>query len=183
MSKTRRRLLTPLLVALMVGLMAVGISACGSGNPREVEEGEVIKVGGLEYTVIISRFLNPNDPEDAAYLAGQPPATADHNYFGVFLQAFNPNHSSFGLVNELTITDSTGQRYKALPSESEYAFPFSSTLEENEQVPQFDSSAASGPIQGSVAIFELPEEISSNRPLLLHIPGEPGDDGTVELDL
>ncbi|HEX4753328.1 MAG TPA: hypothetical protein VH268_10535 [Solirubrobacterales bacterium] len=183
MSKTRRRLLKPLLVALMVGLLAIGVSACGSGNPREVEEGEVVKVGGLEYTVIFSRYLNANDPEDAAYLSGQEPVADDHNYFGVFLQVFNPNHSSFGLVSKLTITDSTGKTYKALPSESEYAFPFSGIVEENEQVPKFDSSAASGPIQGSVAIFELPEEVSSNRPLLLHIPGAPGDAGVVKLDL
>ena len=183
MSKTCRRLLTPLLVALMVGLLAIGISACGSGNPREVEEGEVVKVGSLEYTVVFSRYLNANDPEDAAYLAGQKPVKDDYNYFGVFLQVFNPNPSSFGLVNHLTITDSTGKAYKALPSESEYAFPFSSTLEENEQVPKFDSPAASGPIQGDVAIFELSEEVSSNRPLLLHIPGSPGDGGVVKLDL
>lgn len=183
MSETRRRLLTPLLVALMVGLLAIGVSACGSGNPREVEEGEVVKVGGLEYTVVFSRYLNANDPEDAAYLAGQKPVRDDYNYFGVFLQVFNPNHSSFSLVSKLTITDATGRRYAALPSESEYAFPYSSILEENEQVPKFDSSAASGPIDGSVVIFELPEVVSSNRPLLLHIPGAPGDGGTVKLDL
>ena len=40
-------------------LLAIGVSACGSGNPREVEEGEVVKVGGLKYTVIFSRYLNP----------------------------------------------------------------------------------------------------------------------------
>ena len=183
MSKTRRRLLTPLLVALMVGLLAIGVSGCGSGNPREVEEGEVVKVGSLEYTVVFSRYLNANDPEDAAYLAGQKPVKDDYNYFGVFLQVFNPNHSSFSTVSKLTITDATGKRYVAVPSESEYAFPFGGIVEEQEQVPKFDSSAANGPILGSVAIFELPEEVSSSRPLLLHIPGAPGDGGTVELDL
>jgi hypothetical protein len=183
MSKTRRRLLTPLLVALMVGLLAIGVSGCGSGNPREVEEGEVVKVGGLEYTVIFSRYLNASDPEDVAYLAGQEPVKDDHNYFGVFVQVFNPNHSSFTVVPKMTITDATGKRYAPKESESEYAFPFSSILEEQEQVPKFDSSAASGPIDGSVVIFELPEEVSSSRPLLLHIPGAPGDAGTVKLDL
>jgi hypothetical protein len=183
MSKTRRRLLTPLLVALMVGLLAIGISACGSGNPREVEEGEVVKVGSLEYTVIFSRYLNANDPEDVAYLAGQEPVKDDHNYFGVFLQVFNPNHSSFTVAHDMTITDATGKRYVPVESESEYAFPFSSILEEQEHIPGFDSSGQSGPIQGAVVIFELPEEVSSSRPLLLHIPGAPGDAGTVKLDL
>lgn len=183
MKTTRRRFVTPLLAALMLGLVLVGVTACGSGEPREVEEGEVVKVGGLEYTVVFSRYLNENDAEDAAYLKGQKPVSNEHNYFGVFLQVFNPNHSSFTVVPKLTITDAEGNRYEALPSESEYAFPFSSILTENEPIPANDSSAQSGPIQGSVAIFELPEEVSSNRPLLLHIPGAPGDAGTVKLDL
>lgn len=183
MMKKHRRLSTSALAALMLVLLAIGVSACGSGEPREVEEGEVVTVGKLEYTVVFSRYLNEHDAEDVAYLKGQPPIKDDHNYFGVFLQVFNPNHSSFNVVHGLTITDSTGKRYKALPSESEYAFPFSSILTENEAIPEDDSSAQSGPIVGSVAIFDLPEEVSSNRPLLLHIPGAPGDSGTVKLDL
>jgi hypothetical protein len=183
MMKKHRRLSTSALAALMLVALAIGVSACGSGNPREVEEGEVVKVGKLEYTVVFSRYLNENDAEDVGYLQGQAPIKDDHNYFGVFLQVKNPNHSSFTLVHDLTITDATGKRYKALPSESEYAFPFSSILTENESIPEDDSSAQNGPIVGSVAIFELPEEVSSNRPLLLHIPGAPGDSGTVKLDL
>ena len=183
MMKNHRRLSTSALAALMLVLLAIGVSACGSGEPREVEEGEVVTVGKLEYTVIFSRYLNENDAEDVAYLEGQAPIKDDHNYFGVFLQVFNPNHSSFTVAHGLTITDSTGKRYKALPSESEYAFPFGSILTEQEPIPGNDSSAQSGPIVGSVAIFELPEEVSSNRPLLLHIPGAPGDSGTVKLDL
>ncbi|HEY0278711.1 MAG TPA: hypothetical protein VGC32_10630 [Solirubrobacterales bacterium] len=183
MMKNHRRLSASALAALLLVLLAIGVSACGSGNPREVEEGEVVTVGKLEYTVVFSRYLNENDAEDVAYLQGQPPIKDDHNYFGVFLQVFNPNHSSFNVVPVLTITDSTGKRYKALPSESEYAFPFSSILTENEKIPEDDSSAQSGPIVGSVAIFDLPEEVSSNRPLLLHIPGPTGESGTVKLDL
>jgi hypothetical protein len=183
MMKNHRRLPMSALAALMLVLLAIGVSACGSGNPREVEEGEVVKVGKLEYTVVFSRYLNENDAEDVAYLKGQAPIKEDHNYFGVFLQVKNPNHSSFTVVHGLTITDETGKRYKALPSESEYAFPFSSILTENESIPANDSSAQNGPIVGSVAIFELPEEVSSSRPLLLHIPGAPGDNGTVKLDL
>lgn len=178
-----RRLTLPVLAALALALLAVGVSACGSGNPREVEEGEVVKVGELEYTVIFSRYLNENDPEDVAYLKGQPPVQDENNYFGVFLQVKNPNHGSFNLVPDLTITDSTGKRYKALPSESEFAFPFSGLLTENESVPTNDSSAQNGPIEGAVAIFEMPEEVSADRPLLLHIPGAPGGSGTVKLDL
>ena len=46
-----------------------GLSACGySSDSKEVVEGEPVKLGELQYNVIFSRFLNPNDTEDAAYL-------------------------------------------------------------------------------------------------------------------
>jgi hypothetical protein len=183
MFSTHRRIALPLLVALMLGLLAVGVSACGSGDPRSVEEGEVVKVGGLKYTVIFSRYLNENDNEDAAYLVGQQPPKKDNNYFGVFLQVQNHTHGTLSLTKRLTITDADGNVYNALPSESEFAFPFGAHVEENEQIPVDDSTAQMGAIQGSVAIFELPEEVSGNRPLLLHIPGPLSESGVVELDL
>ncbi len=183
MLSTRRRLVMPLLAALFLGLLAIGVSACGSGNPREVEEGEVVKVGGLKYTVIFSRYLNEHDNEDAAYLKGLEPPQNGSNYFGVFLEVQNKTHGTLSLVHSLTITDSVGNKYTALPSESEYAFPFGGHVPENEGIPEVDTTAQSGPIQGAVAVFELPEEVSADRPLLLHIPGPLGEPGTVKLDL
>jgi hypothetical protein len=183
MISTHRRIALPLLFALMLGALALGVSACGSGNPHEVEEGEVVKVGGLKYTVIFSRYLNENDSEDAAYLVGQKPPKEDSNYFGVFLLVQNTTHGTIGLTKRLTITDSEGTAFDALPSESEFAFPFGAHVPENEQIPVLDSTAQSGPIQGAVAIFELPEEVSGARPLLLHIPGPLSESGVVKLDL
>jgi hypothetical protein len=183
MFSTHRRIALALFAALMLGLLAIGVSACGSGDPHEVEEGEVVKVGGLKYTVIFSRYLNENDNEDVAYLSGQQPPKEDSNFFGVFLQVQNNTHGTIGLANRLTITDAEDNVYNALPSESEFAFPFGGHVEENEQIPVLDSSAQMGAIQGSVAIFELPEEVSANRPLLLHIPGPLGESGVVKLDL
>jgi hypothetical protein len=183
MSTTRRKLLTPLVAALMLGLLLIGVTACGSGNPREVEEGEVVKIGSMKYTVVFSRYLNENDAEDTAYLVGQGPPGKEQTYFGVFLQVKNPTHGTLGLVPELWITDAEDNKYKALPSESEFAFPFGGHVEENEAMPVDDSTAQSGPIQGAVAIFKLPEAVSSDRPLLLHIPGPTGESGIVKLDL
>jgi hypothetical protein len=183
MISTHRRIALPLLVALMLGLLAIGVSACGSGDPREVEEGEVVQVGGLKYTVIFSRYLNEHDNEDVAYLKGQPPLKDESNYFGVFLQVQNHTHGTISLTKRLTITDADGNAYNALPSESEFAFPFGAHLGENEQIPLEDSTAQMGAIQGSVAIFELPEEVSGARPLKLHIPGPLGESGVVEIDL
>ena len=167
----------------MLVALALGVTACGSGEPREVEEGEVVTVGGLKYTVVFSRYLNPNDNEDAAYLKGLEPAQKEHNYFGVFLQVKNPTHETIGLVDELWITDAVDNKYEAIENESEYAFPFGEPVTENESIPLYDTTAQSGPIEGSVVIFEMPEEVSADRPLLLHIPGSGKESGIVKLDL
>jgi hypothetical protein len=183
MFTNRRRFAAPMLAALMLLVLALGVAACGSGDPREVEEGEVVKVNHLKYTVVFSRYLNPYDNEDAAYLKGLEPAQNEHNYFGVFLQVKNDTHETLGLVNELWITDAVHNKYEALQNESEYAFPFGAQLTENEPSPENDTPAQSGPLGGSVVIFELPEEVSANRPLLLHIPGPGKEEGIVKLDL
>jgi hypothetical protein len=82
------------------------------------------------------------------------------------------------------MTDAVHNKYKTIESESEYAFPFGEPVTENESIPLYDSTAQSGPIEGSVVIFEVPEEVSADRPLLLHIPGPSKDEsGIVKLDL
>jgi hypothetical protein len=184
MFTNRRRFTAPLLAALMLVVLSLVVSACGSSDDsREVAEGEIVKIGGLKYSVIFSRYLNPNDNEDAAYLKGLEPAKDGYNYFGVFLQVKNPTHETKTLVNELTVTDSDDQKFDSKETESEFAFPFGAKITENEWQPELDTTASSGPIQGSVVIFEVPEEVSANRPLLLHIPGPPEEEGTVVLDL
>ena len=60
-----------LAAALLVGVV---LSGCNT-NPESdlsVDEGQPVKLGDLLYNVEISRFLNPRDPEDRAYLAGSP---------------------------------------------------------------------------------------------------------------
>jgi hypothetical protein len=186
LSDTRRRFVLPLIAALALAILAIGVSACGSGDPSEVEEGEVVKVGKLSYTVVFSRYLNPYDNEDQGYLGGLEPAKKEHNYFGVFLQVKNPNHETISAANEIWVTDSIHNKYEPVVAEGEegeFAFPFGEELTEQETIPSYDSTAESGPIQGSVLIFELPEEVSANRPLLLHIPGAGKEVGIVKLDL
>jgi hypothetical protein len=84
----------------------------------------------------------------------------------------------------MTITDQDeGTEYKALPSESVFAFPLGGTVEPEEQIPVLDSPAQQGPIEGSVVVFEITEEASSNRPLILHLESPDGEKGEVQLDL
>lgn len=177
-----RRILRPLLVVLALAALAAGVSACGyESHEKEVVEGEPVKLGELSYNVTFSRFLNPNDNEDSAYLVGQPPARKGFAFFGVFLEIQNES-DKVQSVGSMTITDATGRTYSAFPSESLYAVDFGEQVEPEEQIPVLDSTAQQGPIEGAVILFRLGEAASVNRPLTLHIESG-GEKGEVTLDL
>jgi hypothetical protein len=179
----RARLALPLLAALLLGLVALTVSACGySNDSKDVAEGEVVELGELKYQVIFSRFLNPNDNEDAAYLVGQAPLPKGSSYFGVFLEVQNKSEDTQELAESFTIKDADEQTYDAIPSESLYAFPFGGEVESQEPIPAPDSTAQQGPIEGSLVLFELPASASENRPLTLFIAGPEGP-AEVKLDL
>lgn len=179
-----RRFVPALLAALALGLIAVGVSACGyEHHEKDVVEGEPVELGELAFNVTFSRFLNINDNEDSAYLVGQEPPPDGSAYFGVFFEVQNESEEEQTLPSTVWITDAADQRYDVLPSESLYALPFDGPVESQEQIPVLDSTPDLGPIEGSVAIFLLPAEASDNRPLTLHIPGADGENATVTLDL
>ena len=184
MSQHRRPLL-PLLALVALLLLAVGVSACGyESDSKSVSEGQSVELGELKYNVTFSRYLNPNDTEDEAFLVGQPEPPEGESYFGVFFEVQNESDETQVLPSTLTITDVDENEYEVLESESIFALPFEGEVESEEQIPRLDTAAQLGPIEGSVAIFLLPEEASENRPLTLHIPGPEGEEGAeVTLDL
>jgi hypothetical protein len=181
MSRLRR--LVPLLAALAFAAPALFVSACGySGDSKDVVEGEVVKLGELKYQVVFSRFLNPSDNEDSAYLVGQPPPPKGSGYFGVFLEVKNNSEETQKLTSSFTITDAGNQTFEAIPSESLYAFPLGGEVESQEPVPAPDSTPQQGPIEGSLILFQLPASASESRPLTLLIQGPEGP-AEVTLDL
>src|SRR5215469_15527357 len=98
MPPRRTRLVSSLLAALLLGLVALNVSACGySSDSKDVAEGEVVELGDLKYQVVFSRFLNPNDNEDSAYLVGQPAPKDGSTYFGVFLEVQNKSEDTHEL--------------------------------------------------------------------------------------
>jgi hypothetical protein len=178
-----RRFPPPLFAALVLAALAVGLSACGySSDSKDVVEGQSVSLGELQYTVIFSRYLNPADNEDAAYLVGQPELPPGHSYFGVFLKVQNESEEPQTLAKSLTIADAGHQTFDAIPSESLYAMQFGGEVESQEQVPVLDSTPEQGPIEGSLVLFDLPASASENRPLTLSIPGPEGP-AEVTLDL
>ena len=179
----RTRLVLPLLAALALAVLTATISACGySSDSKDVVEGEVVKLGDLKYQVVFSRFLNPNDNEDSAYLVGQPPAKKGSSYFGIFLEVQNKSEENQKLAETFTIADADEETFDAIPSESLYAFPAGGEVEPQEPIPAPDSTPQQGPIEGSLVLFELPSAASENRPLTLSIDGPEGP-AEVKLDL
>jgi hypothetical protein len=179
----RHRLVHPLLAALALVALAILVSACGyESHETEVVEGEPVELGELSYNVTFSRFLNPDDNEDSAYLVGQPPPPEASAYFGVFFEVQNESEEPQALAKSLTIEDAGHETFEAIPSESLYALPLGGEVEPQEQVPVLDSTPEQGPIEGALVLFQLPESASQNRPLILTIPG-PGGPAEVTLDL
>jgi hypothetical protein len=177
------RLIPSLLTAAALIALSLLVSSCGySSDSKDVVEGEVVKLGELKYQVIFSRFLNPNDNEDSAYLIGQPPAPKGSSYFGVFLEVQNKSEETQKLADSFTITDAGNRTFEAIPSESLYAFPVGGEVESQEPIPSPDSTPQQGPIEGSLVLFQLPASASESRPLTLSIPGPEGP-AEVTLDL
>ncbi len=183
MSRNRRFVL-PLLAAMALAALVLGATACGyESHETEVVEGEPVELGELSFNVTFSRYLNPNDTEDSAYLVGQEEPPPGFTYFGVFFEVQNDSSEPQALPSTLKITDADHTEFDVLPSESLYALELGGEVEAEEQVPVLDSTADLGPIEGSVALFLLPEEANENRPLTLHIHGADGENGEVTLDL
>ena len=133
--------------------------------------------------MIFSRYLNPNDTEDSAYLVGQAPPEPETTYFGVFFEVQNETEETKPLPDKFTIEDSDHEVFESLASESLYAFPMGGEVEAHEQIPVLDSTPEQGPIEGSVVLFLLPDDASQNRPLILEIHSPDGETGEVTLDL
>lgn len=180
---TTRRL-AKILPALAVLALSLGLVACGSEeDDKEVREGIPVELGELEYNVLFSRFLNPDDVEDRDYLVGQPPPGADQAYLGVFVQIVNNDEDELHpIAADWVLSDDEGNEYRALPSESPYALRLGASVGPDDQVPALDSTPQVGPVEGSLVLFLLPDEITENRPIELTIPGEDGP-ATVELDV
>lgn len=172
------------LVAVLVLVAGALVAGCGEDEEdHEVVEGEPVELGELLYNVQITRFLNPSDPEDEAYLRGQPRVPPDEDYLAVFMTVENEGDEPQQLPEEMRITDTRDNTYEPLRSDSEYALELGVTVPPGDEVPAPDTPAASGPIQGGMVLFRVDRAVTENRPIELHIPSESGEDALVELDI
>ena len=172
------------LVALLLVAAALAV-ACGEDEEDlDVEEGEPVELGELRYNVQITRFLNPRDREDVAYLQGQPAAPPAQVYLAVFMVIENEGDSAATLPDEMTVRDTRDNTFEPARSESPFALTLGETVSAGEELPPPDSAAASGPIQGGMVLFLVDRTVTENRPIELEIPSDSGgDEARVELDI
>jgi hypothetical protein len=176
-------------------LAAVALLAAGCGNKTNSlteaqTEGLYMDAGPLLYQVQISRYLNPADPEDAAYLTGLPAGTSTQPpkgqvWFAVFMQVRNRTNQTQQPTTQFTIRDTQGADYQPVPLNSKLN-PFAyvaAPLGPGGLNPGIETPAYNGPIQGSMILFKLTSSSLQNRPLTLRIDGGAGEVATIDLDL
>jgi hypothetical protein len=173
-------------LALAVALAAAALLSGCTTNPESdtnAIEGEGMKLGELLYNVQITRYLNPSDAEDRAYLVGQPPPTNNQYYLGVFMQIHNQSSQNQKIPRDFRVVDTVGHTFKPLPSKSLFALKLGSPLRNHGVLPEPESTAANGPIQGAMILFRIDSAAIEDRPLTLDIPSSSGTVGHVELDI
>ncbi|HEX6116189.1 MAG TPA: hypothetical protein VFY99_03755 [Solirubrobacterales bacterium] len=197
-----------LALALCAALVATG---CGEEEVEtHVVEGEPLELGELSYNVQITRFLNPDDPEDEGYLAGQERPEPGQAYLGVFLTIENDGDEEADVPYAFKVRDTQGAEgssqgvgiYEPIPSASVYALQLpgqdesaSGGIEPGQiddlqpvaipadgELPIPDSTAAESVIGGAMLLFLVDQNVAENRPLELEVPGD-GESGFIELDI
>ena len=175
-----------LALVFVLAISVVGVAGCGNNDlGKSAAEGVPIQLGNLKLNVAETRFLNPYQADDKQYLAGQQiPPPSGEVYLGVFLTMHNTGDAAIRLptVGQLSVTDTTGADYPAIPSHSDFAAPLGSTLAGHSDIPAPESPAANGPTQGALVLFLVPQGITENRPPKLEI-SYLGESGEITLDI
>lgn len=178
-----RRTLIIALCVLTALAVSGALAACGSSdNATDVAEGEPAEIAGLGYNVQLTRFLNPDDREDSEYLVGQPPAKPGEYYLGVFMVINNDTDTARPSAAGFTVVDTLHTKYEPLQTTSPYALEIGADVPPNGQLPLLDTTAQTGPNEGSMLIFRVSADVSDNRPLVLEINSADGA-GQVLLDI
>jgi hypothetical protein len=176
---------------LVIAVAALVFAGCGDKESvvKFAEtEGVSVDVGGLEYQVQLSRYLNPGNVDDSEYLMGLPEGVpldaAGDVWFGVWMRVKNYSGETQTPTSTFTIHDTEGNEYQPVPLAATNVFQYDpKPLAHARLLPVPDSASSSGPIGGSLILFRLKTDSLQNRPLELVIEQGGDEPATVELDL
>jgi hypothetical protein len=175
--------------ALLCALFATG---CGNKLETRTQgetEGLYLDLDELKYQIQISRYLNPEDVEDRSYLRGLPEGTAqpagDETWFGVFIRVSNETDEEITPANDFEIVDTQENVYRPIPLDPEvndFAY-VADPIPAKSLIPQPDSIASEGVIQGSLLLFKVKTSSLQNRPLEFKFRRGSGIQAIVDLDV
>jgi hypothetical protein len=175
----------PIVACALALATPLGLVACGGEKDQGVDqparEGLAIEMGGVDYTVFITRELNPRITPDKAYVKEEaPPGQA---LYGIFLKTCNISKDKRSTASEFVVKDNQDNRFEPEPLPADNAFAYTPrTLDPEECIPEAGSVAQLGPTAGSMLLFKFPLENTENRPLELEIE-QNGEKRTFELDI
>ena len=114
----------------------------------------------------------------------EPAPTGQETWFGVFMRVKNYTDAAQTPATQFVIADTEGNKYYpiSLPRTNVFAYR-PDRLPAHQVLPNPETAAANGPIQGSLILFKLKTDSLQNRPLVLTI-SQPGQDSAeVDIDL
>jgi hypothetical protein len=181
---SRKRFPAIALAALLLALPLV-TSACGPEARTSGEEGEFIHVGKAVYQVQLTRLLNPHIQPDDAYLRGQPAASGNEQYLGVFLRIENKGDAPYQPPRDMKVVDTVGNEYLPLDAtQSGFGLEFGSPILPSKVAPPPNSPAGEAPNAGALVLFRLKSESATNNlPLELDVPNGPSSSSRIVLDI
>jgi hypothetical protein len=164
------RLASPRSAILACALAAAVLAAgCKSAGEEGTREGLGVHVGGLKYTVFITRQINQHLASDRGYYQGPEPKPG-FTYYGVFIQVCNETPGFKTPVKDFTVRDSQGNEFHPLDIGGANVFAYHPRrLSKNACVPEAGTPAATGPTGGALLVFNFPVQTIENRPLKLDI--------------
>jgi hypothetical protein len=168
------------ILAIVALLAATVLAGCGQTPGRQHRVGETegiyVTLGELKYQIQISRQLNPADTEDVAYLRGLPegvePPSRDETWFAIFIRVENDSDEQQVAAETFEIEDTQEKIYRPVLLDERtnvFAYRPGPVAPEGGLIPDPDSAAGQGVIQGSLLLFKLTNESLQNRPLEFRI--------------
>jgi hypothetical protein len=178
-----------ILACAAAALLVAGCSETHKeGEP--LREGLGVEVGGVDYTVFITRQINTRLASDRGFYRGPEPRPG-FTHYGVFIRVCNETEGFKRPIDygEFHVKDSQGNEFEPVELEEDNAFAYRARrLSKAACVPEAGSPPATGPQGGALLLFEFPLQTLENRPLELEIEDPTALEGqekhgAIELDL
>jgi hypothetical protein len=152
--------------------------------PTSSRRGSTATVGGLRYTPLMARQLDPGGEPDQAILEGvDVDRSGGPLLVAVMLRVCNVSDRPRTPAGDLILKDAFGNHLEPveLPADNELAYR-PEELAPDACLPA-DGSAAEATLGGGALVFRMPLEIRRNPPLGLQISSGAGERQTVAIDL